>query len=286
MTGQPIFDVIDGQLQASRDRPLRRHALAAAVVVAIYGALALATWGAHTTRGPRNIDRTAVAALDLANQPTVELVAPPAPAPMPAAAVPARASPARPPPRRHAAAPASAPTAPAPPIAPARAASIVTTETPSAPPPRSADAIVTGEAASSPGGTTAPTIPAVGTVSGVGSIASDATATRQATPGGSGDGADGRADQARPVTLAAGTWSCAWPAEADAEQIDEQTVILRVGVATDGTVQQAQIVSDPGRGFGRAAVACARATRFRPALDRRGRPLAAWSPPIRVHFSR
>jgi protein TonB len=46
------------------------------------------------------------------------------------------------------------------------------------------------------------------------------------------------------------------------------------------------LVADPGVGFGRAALACARRTHFQPARDAAGAPTAAWSSPIRVHFTR
>ncbi len=93
-------------------------------------------------------------------------------------------------------------------------------------------------------------------------------------------------DRSAAVALAEEDWSCPWPAEADAAEIDEQAVVLRVVVRADGTVQSAALVSDPGFGFGAAALACARRTRFTPARDAQGKPVAARSPPIRVRFTR
>jgi protein TonB len=88
------------------------------------------------------------------------------------------------------------------------------------------------------------------------------------------------------VALEGQNWSCPWPREADDAHIDEQTVVIRVVVAADGTVESASVVSDPGHGFGPAAASCAVRTRFIPARDRDGRPIRATSPPLRVRFIR
>lgn len=93
-------------------------------------------------------------------------------------------------------------------------------------------------------------------------------------------------DYARPVALASDEWNCPWPAAAEALPLDEQVVVLRVVVGPTGVVEDAELVADPGHGFGPAALACARRTRFTPARDREGRPIRARSPAIRVHFSR
>jgi protein TonB len=89
------------------------------------------------------------------------------------------------------------------------------------------------------------------------------------------------------VTLDQASWSCPWPAEADARQVDQETVVIRVAVRADGRVDHVDVLQDPGFGFGRAARDCALASRsFAPALDAQGAPVAAQSPPIRVHFFR
>ncbi|WP_338866163.1 TonB family protein [Myxococcus stipitatus] len=92
--------------------------------------------------------------------------------------------------------------------------------------------------------------------------------------------------QARPIQLSARNWSCPWPKEADALRIDNQTVVLRVAVDAEGDVTSTELLSDPGHGFGQAALTCARKARFDTALDREGHPYAAVSPPIRVRFIR
>jgi protein TonB len=92
--------------------------------------------------------------------------------------------------------------------------------------------------------------------------------------------------RARPVSLDQAAWNCPWPAEADAQQVDEQTVVLRANVRTDGRADRVDVLSDPGFGFGSAARLCALGTHFEPARDVAGQPIAAESPPIRVHFFR
>lgn len=92
--------------------------------------------------------------------------------------------------------------------------------------------------------------------------------------------------RARAVSLADQNWSCPWPREADAEQIDRQTVVIRVIVTAGGKVESARVLSDPGYGFGAAATACALRTQFAPAHDRDGQPIRAASPPIRITFTR
>lgn len=103
---------------------------------------------------------------------------------------------------------------------------------------------------------------------------------------GTGDGAAVAQSRARSVSLDQAAWNCPWPAEADAQQVNEQTVVVRVAVGADGRADRVDVLSDPGFGFGAAARLCALKTRFEPAHDPVGQPLAALSPPIRVHFFR
>jgi protein TonB len=115
---------------------------------------------------------------------------------------------------------------------------------------------------------------------------SRAPVTGAVAPGAHGDGLAGRS-KARPVSIDQASWNCPWPAEADARQVDQETVVLRVSVRSDGRVDRVDVTQDPGFGFGRAARDCALASRaFTPALDAAGAPIAAQSPPIRVHFYR
>jgi len=93
-------------------------------------------------------------------------------------------------------------------------------------------------------------------------------------------------DRSRPVTLPETEWSCPWPPEAEDLDVDDAAAVIRVVVRADGHVESATLVSDPGSGFGRAAIACALRTRFDPARDREGRAIPAPSPSIRVRFVR
>jgi protein TonB len=93
-------------------------------------------------------------------------------------------------------------------------------------------------------------------------------------------------DQGSAVSLGEQSWSCPWPRAAEADRIDEQTVVIHVVVAADGTAESVEVLSDPGHGFAEAAAACALRTRFTPARDRAGRAVRAASPPIRVRFTR
>src|SRR5450631_3533555 len=107
--------------------------------------------------------------------------------------------------------------------------------------------------------------------------------TGPVAPNGTGDGARSRA---RPVSLDQAAWNCPWPSEADARQVDQETVVIRVAVAVDGRADRVEVLQDPGSGFGTAARQCALATRFGAARNPAGDPIAALSPPIRVHFFR
>jgi protein TonB len=138
-----------------------------------------------------------------------------------------------------------------------------------------ADAFVTGTATAYAGGVTTPTGTSSSPVAG-------APAQREPHPA----TASTTLDRSTPVSLPTESWSCPWPREADAEQIDEQTVILRVVVTADGNPERATVLSDPGHGFGPAALACALRTHFTPARGSKGAPIRATSPPIRVRFTR
>jgi protein TonB len=226
---------------------------------------------------------------------------PPAPAPPPARA--ARA--AAPGPRRT---PAAAPSPRSPPAAastasrePARAGKVVSAEPdPDVPVDQTSFDIATGHADVYAGGDTASSGTSEMAVHGPVRLPEEPRGAHGGEGRGDGGaihggtlGADGgrassspRPDRSRPVGLQGGEWSCPWPREADEEQIDHQVVVLRVVVREDGSVESARLVTDPGHGFGAAALACARRTRFVPARDAGGRAIRAPSPPIRVHFSR
>jgi TonB family protein len=263
-------EIIDMVFRDRLDRPRRRTLLAAAVVMALYGGAALLMVSTKASRSSRGADLDGRRHAERAQDRAVELLPPP-PRAEPAPAVAQRAAGREPVRRSTARAPRRAS-----PVAPARAAAVLTRAAPEAPLDLTGNVFASGDADSFPGGASAgagrTTAPVTGTI-GVHAPAANRPTVASAS-------------LARPVALAAGTWICPWPSEADAEQIDQQTVVIRVRVAPEGTVVSAQLVADPGTGFGHAAMTCARQTRFEPALDIDGHPMASWSPPIRVHFSR
>ena len=113
----------------------------------------------------------------------------------------------------------------------------------------------------------------LGTPGGRGS----STAPVQAAPG---------PDLSRAIGLAgSSSWNCPFPAEADADQIDQAVVGVQVTVRPDGSASSVSVVSDPGHGFGRAAKGCALSRRYQPALDRAGTPILS-SSLINVRFRR
>jgi protein TonB len=112
-------------------------------------------------------------------------------------------------------------------------------------------------------------------------------------------GGTGKGDPARPPPAAAGpdrssapglvggsSWSCAFPPEADTDQIDQANVVIVVTVRPDGSPLSVKVVSDPGHGFGRAARICALGRRYTPGTDRAGTPIVQTTPPITVRFTR
>ncbi|MCP3099476.1 TonB family protein [Myxococcus sp. K15C18031901] len=239
---------------------------AVATTVALHGAAGLLAYQAW--RKPERPLTPPAPKQTLQINHVVDLKPPPLPAPPPPAPR------AEPPPARAARnpgpAPREAPARAAP--EPAQAGAVVAAKEPAEPLDFTDFDMTTGDAPRYAGGVTA-------------SNGRSATAVNTAAAGeriGQGTGGS----RARPVQLSARSWSCPWPKEADTLRIDDQTVVLRVSVDADGEVTAAELLSDPGHGFGQAALACARRARFDTALDREGRPLAATSPPIRVRFVR
>jgi protein TonB len=193
-------------------------------------------------------------------------VLPPAP-PAPPPPEPQAPSAAKPPP--------SATHAPRAQSAPARAGAIVAQQPDPGAPVDFGDAFVTGAGTAYAGGVT--------TATGTSTRAVNSLPPAQPQPQ---LGAQKGRALSRPVALAGDQWHCPWPHEAEREQIDEQTVTLRVRVEDDGHARSVTLIEDPGYGFGAAARACAMLTRFSPALDAAGHPTEALSPPIRVRFTR
>lgn len=240
----------------------RRLALGAVTVLACYVGLFVAVSRLGRSAGPWSAEMAARIHEAVAAETAVDMTPPPPPPPPVTSSEPKAESP-----RLARVAPASR----ARPAAPAQAGQLAAAS------PEPADftgtAFVVGVGSSYAGGTTT-------------SHGTSRTPARGiVAPGGTGDGA-GAQSQARPVSLDQEAWSCPWPAEADAQQVNEQTVVLRATVRADGRADRVEVLADPGYGFGGAARLCALATRFEPARDPAGHPMTSLSPPIRVHFFR
>jgi protein TonB len=117
---------------------------------------------------------------------------------------------------------------------------------------------------------------AVGGVTQIGGKATSATnnlaAVATGTPGGTGNAPAPpavRIDRSRAAAILnkANLERCPFPAEADAEQVDDAKVGIEVKVSTDGRAETVAILSDPGHGFGREARKCALREKYAPALN-------------------
>lgn len=213
---------------------------------------------------------------DLSQRPPVGLDS--APLPPPAAAPTEPAKPALPVVAR---APRAASSRPSPAAiqqtSPSSAGSAITTPAaPSEPVDLSANTVVAGTAAVYAGGVSAAAGPSKFAQPNASNVSTFGTTPSTTAP----------RSAARPVQLDAKDWRCPWPRAALDQDVFEQSVTLRVVVGADGAVQTATLLSDPGNGFGAAALACAKSTRFSPARDASGRATSATSPPIRVRFTR
>jgi periplasmic protein TonB len=254
VAGDLTAAVFDGEDPTAR----RRSWLAAALTAGLLGAVAA---GVTTSAPPA---RAAARAPEL----QVELFELPPPPPPPPEAPPEP----EPPPRPRVVRPSPTRPSPAPPPTPAQTAQVVAKEAPADEPlDLTSFTIASGDASHFAGGKSSST----------------GTSTRAVTGPAASDGVpDGTGDLSRPVGIRENEWDCPWPAEADALGIDEQVVVLRVTVNAEGRAEAAEIVRDPGHGFGAAVQTCARRHRFLPALDGGGTAVKARSGPIRVRFTR
>jgi len=123
---------------------------------------------------------------------------------------------------------------------------------------------------------------AVGGVTQIGGTAKSATnnlaAVATGVPGGTGTAAAPppvRVDRSRAAAIVnkANLERCPFPAEADAEQVDEAAVGIEVKVGVDGRAETVSVTHDPGHGFGREARKCALRERYNPALNVEGSPI-------------
>lgn len=257
----------------ARDDRRRHRRVAFALALGVGAHLAAALWA--LTSGPSLETWSAELATrvhaELTREEVIELPKPPPPVEKPLPPPPVEKTP-----------PAVRPIARVkralPPPSPAQAAKIVVAE-PTGPRDLPAVKFVTGTAKTYAGGVTSST--------GKSKIAVDGPTSSEGEPAQKKHAPVAPVeDRSSPVTLSDTDWTCAWPREADAQEIDEQSVILQATVGADGGASSVKVLSDPGHGFGAAARACAMQTRFTPARDASGKPVRAESPPIRVHFTR
>ncbi|WP_164021059.1 TonB family protein [Pyxidicoccus trucidator] len=268
---ESIAELILGPERPKRSKGLVWALLATASLHGAAGALAWQAWRNAASRAPPPAAPRPTVRIDH----VVSLPPPAAPEPPPLP------PPAKPPP----------PVRAEPPRARVKPASTAAKE---APPPRSAEPAQAGEVVAAKEAQSPLDFTGFDIASGQapryagGVTASTGRSTTAVAPGaGVGEEGDGTGEShARPVQLPARNWSCPWPKEAEALRLDEQTVVLRVVVTPEGRVTTAELMSDPGHGFGEAALACARSARFEAAVDRAGRRYLATSPPIRVRFKR
>jgi protein TonB len=253
----------------SRRAAILRVVVAVVLAISAHGALVLAARLSQPPLSAWTAEMLDEVSRRLVHEQEVD-VTPPPPSPPP----PPPKAEAPPPPVARAAVARSAPSTPPP---PAEAGKVIAQEPdPDAPVDLAGDTIVTGTGSVYAGGMTS----ASGTnKTAVESPVVDAKAAP--TPN-----ARAAPDRSSPIRLADDDWTCPWPHQADDAEVDEQTALVRVNVRVDGTPETAQVLQDPGLGFGPAAVACAMRARYLPAHDREGRPVATVSPPIRVRFTR
>lgn len=181
---------------------------------------------------------------------------------------------------------AKAPTAPEePPPEAAQAGKVLTAEpNPNDPVDLTGGGFVSGSGTSYAGGVTQ----ANGT--GKGAVYNPA-ARATGVPGGVGTTAPpviaAGPDRSRGAGLSgASEWKCPWPAEAEAEQIDEAFVKVQVAVGTNGKASKVSVLSDPGHGFAREAQRCAMREAFAPALDHDGNLIVGTTKVLKIHFER
>jgi protein TonB len=246
--------------------PEHRLPMLVAMLVALGIHVSVVVWAVHSERSLETWSAAVAARVhaELSREQFVELAKPPPSPPPPPEQTPPPPAPSAP---QKARALRHPPTARPPP--PAQAGNIIAREpNPTAPADLTGETFVTGSATTYAGGAT--------TSTGTNPVAVQG---REVDP----KAAPGEPDLSRPVSLEEKDWNCPFPRETET---DEQTVMLRVVVGADGTVESVKILGDPGSGFGQQAFACAMRTKFSPARDRQGRPIKAQSPPLRVRFTR
>lgn len=273
----PHRDIVEAVLAVDRPEPRRHIVIAAGAGVVVSALLGLSALRLAPSRGsePEAAPRVAIE-ISLAD--AIAPIASPARSLSVRVPAPVAARPRSTAPRASSHTQARVPSPPS-----AQAASVLAREPPpGAPVDMTGETFVVGSAKGYAGGVTASggTSP----VPGQGRGPSAGTATAGAAVGDGGDSAG--ASRSASVGLASESWSCPWPSEAEPLPLDEETVVIRVVVRPDGAAESVAVITDPGHGFGRAAISCAMRTPFAPARAAGGEPVRATSAPIRVRFTR
>jgi len=179
----------------------------------------------------------------------------------------------------------SSPEEPPPPAA-AEAAKVMTAEPPpDAPLDLTGEGFISGTGTRFAGGVTASAGTSTTAVRQRGAQAGGALGTRGEKPSGS---VAPPVDLSKPAGLPVNAnWSsCPFPAEADAEQINQAAVRVVVVVDTAGTPTSVNVLSDPGYGFGKQAQKCAMRFKYPVGLDTKGNPMTRATKPFRITFTR
>ncbi len=271
-----LYEVVLG----ANGRMPRHFAYAGALALTLHvggGAAVLTLGGEHAPIEKRRSQPLVVFehVVELEAPPPPKIEPPPQEAPPPRAKAKAVPPPVAPAPEPVAETPPPQPEAPepppeAPPSEPppaAQAGQVVAAETNS---PASFQ-VVTGTGNSYAGGTTI----------------SQGTGSKANHTGQIGIGEGNGLSRARAAQLRSRNWPCGWPPEAEDLDIEESYATIRAAVRADGSLGDVEVLSDPGHGFGKRAVWCARTrVKFDPALDAAGRAIDGTTPPLRVHFVR
>jgi protein TonB len=255
----PIPRIVDTVLGAAGPPPTRwLRALAGIAAVGIHAGLLALAVRSQGSLEPWAAELAMRIHAELGRETFVEPTPPPPPPPEPPPPEP------EPPPRRAKAEPRSEP----PP--PAQAGKVIAQDPgPAEPLDLTGNVFVTGTADAYAGGVTSS--------SGTNPQAVESRVVEPTAP---------PRDLSAPVGLAEEDWRCPWPALAESADVNHAVAIVKVRVRADGTPTEASVVSDPGMGFGEAAVACALRARYQPARNSSGAAVASLSPPIRVRFTR
>lgn len=91
---------------------------------------------------------------------------------------------------------------------------------------------------------------------------------------------------ARPAQPGRHDWACSWPEDAQAGDLRDARVTIRVDVSPDGSPEGVEILNSPAPAFAEAARRCALSEQYKPALDASGHRTRGVTSLFLVHFLR